>query len=441
MSMNKITFTMKNLIKTLTCFGLLFSSMTMLAQEEIEFVRKSKTLTTPTCTLYANDYDQHHSTFEDPQVRERLAAGTACSTFIVNYSGFTPEAEAAFQYAVDIWANSIESSQPITISASFQPLGAGVLGQAGAVSVHTSSAPGAVPNVFYPKALAEKLEDAQINPDPFGGSVDISATFSSTFSWYYGTDANPPGGQFDFVSVVLHEIGHGLGFGTSFRTTDGMTGSIREPSNMIPTVYDLFIENGAGQALLDTNFFADPSTDLHTQLTGGDLFNNGDITTGQNSGVMPKMYAPGSFQPGSSYSHWDADTFPVGTINSLMRPSIGSGVGNHNPGPITLGLFEDMGWSICGGSLTVEEFTADSVEISPNPFTSAIAIKLSIGGNDDYTVNLFDINGRVVINESVTAQNGTIEFSNLESLDDALYFVKITNDFTGSSITKKIIKN
>lgn len=439
--MKKNTLTMKNFIRATACLVFVLAGMNTFAQEEIEFVRKSKILTTPTCTLYAADFHVHNSVFQNPELRNKMLANNACSTFIVNYSGFTPEAEAAFQYAVDIWANSIESSQPITISASFQPLAPGVLGQAGPVSVHTSNAPDAVPNVFYPKALAEKLEDAQINPDPFGGSVDITVTLSSNFNFYFGTDAMPPGGQFDFVSIVLHEVAHGLGFGTSFRNTNGITGSIREPNNNIPTVYDLFIENGAGQSLLDTNFFADPSTALHVQLTGGDLFNNSPLSINQNGGVIPEVYAPSTFQGGSSYAHWDSSTIPVGNINSLMRPSVGSGIAIHDPGPITLGVFEDMGWSICGGSLSIEELNAESVEIGPNPFMFAISIKLKVGGNDDYTIDLFDVDGRLVLNDTVTADDGLIIISSdLYSLESAMYFIRITNKFSGNSVTKKIIK-
>ncbi len=440
--MNKTTLSKKNLIKSLSLVCIFCLSFIGYAQGETEFVRKSKTLTTPTCVLYANDYEGQSTILRPQEVINRIEAGGApCSTFIVNYSGFTPEAEAAFQFAVDIWSMSLESTQPITISADFTPLGAGVLGQAGAVSVHTSGSPDAVPNVFYPKALAEKLDDIQINPDPFGGSVDISASFSSTFNWYYGTDANPPGGQFDFVSVVLHELGHGLGLGTSFRSTDGTIGSIREPNNMIPTIYDLAVENGSGQSLLDTAIFTDPSAALHAQLTGSNLFNNAPISKGQNGGVIPKMYAPNPFEGGSSYSHWDEGTFPQGNINSLMTPSIGPGSAEHNPGPITLGLFEDMGWSICGGSLTVEDFTLDTVEVSPNPFTSSITIKLSNGFSDSYSLNLFDINGRVVLSETKVATNGAMSISNLDQLEVALYFVKITNKRNGASITKKVIKN
>jgi hypothetical protein len=440
--MNKITLTMKNLIKSFLFVSILCLSFIASAQGETEFIRKSKTLTAPTCVLYADDYEGANPIITSQTILNRIeAGGTPCSTFIVNYSGFTPEAQAAFQFAVDIWSMSIESTQPITISANFEPLDPGVLGQAGAVSVHTSNSPGAVPNVFYPKALAEKLDDVQINPDPFGGSVDISASFSSTFNWYYGTDSNPPGGQFDFVSVVLHELGHGLGLGTSFRTTDGVTGGIREPNNMIPTVYDLAMENGSGESLLDTAIFTDPSTAIHSQLTGNNLFNNATISKGQNGGVIPKVYAPSTFQGGSSYSHWDSETFPITNENTLMTPSIGPGVAVHNPGPITLGLFEDMGWNICGGSLTTEDFTLDTVEVSPNPFTSSITVKLSNGLNDNYNINVFDINGRIILSETKVTSNGTMTISNLDQLEDALYFVKITNERSGANITKKVIKN
>lgn len=438
-SMNKNTRSMKKLIKTLSLVGIFCFSIIGYAQDETEFVPKVKTLTTPTCVFYANDYAGQSSITRSQEVLNKMArGGTGCSTFIVNYNGFTPEAQAAFQFAVDIWAMSIESPQPIRVNATFEPLGTGVLGQAGATSVQTSNAPGAVPNVFYPIALWEKLE----NMDSSGfGSVDISASFSSTFNFYFGTDGNPPGGQFDFVSVVIHELGHGLGFGTSFRDTDGFIGSIREPNNMIPAIYDINIENGSGQSLLDTVIFTDPSAELHTQLTGGNLFNNSPISTSQNGGVIPKIFAPNPFQGGSSYAHWDTATFPISNVNTLMTPSIGPGQAVHNPGPITLGLFEDMGWSICGGSLTVEDFSLETVEVSPNPFTSSIIIKLSNGLSDDYSVNVFDINGRVILNETKTATNGTIRISNLDELEDALYFVEISNKNNGASITKKIIKN
>ena len=39
-----------------------------------------------------------------PSAEARLNA----ATFVVNYNGFTPDAQAAFQYAVDIWSDLVD---------------------------------------------------------------------------------------------------------------------------------------------------------------------------------------------------------------------------------------------------------------------------------------------------------------------------------------------
>lgn len=49
-----------------------------------------------------------------------LNAQTA--TINVTYNGFTPEAQTAFQYAVDIWADLIKADVPIDVVANFTPL-------------------------------------------------------------------------------------------------------------------------------------------------------------------------------------------------------------------------------------------------------------------------------------------------------------------------------
>ena len=46
----------------------------------------------------------------------------ATATFVVNYTGFTPQAQAAFQAAVDMWANLITSPVPIVVNAQFAAL-------------------------------------------------------------------------------------------------------------------------------------------------------------------------------------------------------------------------------------------------------------------------------------------------------------------------------
>ena len=46
-------------------------------------------------------------------------------------------------------------------------------------------------------------------------------TYNLNFSWYYGTDGNPPPAQHDLMTVVLHEIGHGLNFAGTAEYSEG----------------------------------------------------------------------------------------------------------------------------------------------------------------------------------------------------------------------------
>ncbi len=262
------------------------------------------------------------------------------STIDVTYNGFTPQAQAAFQYAVDIWEGLIESNVTIDIVANFTTLGAGVLGSAGSAYIirDFSGAPQA--NTWYPAALGNKLAGT----DLVTNSPDITTNFNSNFSnWYFGTDGNTPAGQYDFVSVVLHELGHGLGFSglMGYNNGEGSWGS-----SGYPGIYDRFTVNGSNQSLINTSLFPNPSTALGNQLTSNNLFFNGSNAVVANGGTKPKLYAPNSWQGGSSYSHLDEATYAAGNPNSLMTPQIGTAEAIHDPGAITLGIFEDMGWTI-----------------------------------------------------------------------------------------------
>ena len=385
------------------------------------------------------------STIKVPNsLKQKMAQGGGCSTFIVTYNGFTPEAQAAFQFAVDIWSFSIESPVPIRVNANFGALNPGVLGGAGPDGF-LINIPGFPPNIAFASALGEKLlgEDSD---GPTGTSNDINATFSNTANFYFGLDGNPPSNQVDFVSVVLHELGHGLGFlGFGRVPTDAsgdpdpnppVMGELRNQGFLAS--WDQFIENGTPSPLTSV---VDPSAALLTEFTSNNLFSNGPITTGQNGGVKPSMYAPSPFDGGSSYSHWDESTYPAGNANSLMTPSIAPGEAIHAPGVVTLGFMEDMGWSVCGGSLSVDNVKQNTFEVSPNPFTSSIDIRLSSNSNDNYQISILDINGRLILRGTEKAIDGVISISNLGQLEDALYFIKVTNETSGTSITKKVIKN
>lgn len=133
-----------------------------------------------------------------------------------------------FSQAASIWGALLSSSVVIQVVAQFDPQfctsNSAVLGSAGALTAD-SDFPGAeFPNTWYPQALANKL--AGMDRDP---GADIAATFNSdvdnstclgSVSWYYGYDGNE-GNDVELLPVVLHELGHGLGFATFANPNSG----------------------------------------------------------------------------------------------------------------------------------------------------------------------------------------------------------------------------
>ncbi len=280
------------------------------------------------------------------QIEEQRSATKGCATIEVTYNGFggNPDAMAAFQYAVDIWESLIVSPVTIRIDATFQPLAPGVLGSAGPVFIYRDF-PGAQPGTWYGEALADKIYGDDIS----GPAIpDIVANFSSTFAWYYGRDGKAPPGTYDFVTVVLHEIGHGLGFfGSAVASgTLGLYGFEGPATEFYPAIYDHFIQNKSKTAILEVDDPGIVSTDLGSFLQSDNLFNSSEAAAKGNSHKHPKVYAPGIWRQGSSYSHWDESTFPNGTKNSMMTPFLNFQEAIHDPGPSTLGMFAEHGWML-----------------------------------------------------------------------------------------------
>ena len=128
----------------------------------------------------------------------------------------------AFQHAADIWGGTLDSNVTIRIQAAFNPLGPGILGSAGAISVSRDFSgvgqfPGAeFPATWYGAALANKRAGVDLEPT----TNDINAQFSSNFNFYLGLDNNH-GALPDLVAVLLHEFGHGLNFQTFYNRSNG----------------------------------------------------------------------------------------------------------------------------------------------------------------------------------------------------------------------------
>ncbi|MCW2499170.1 MAG: hypothetical protein JWN87_846 [Frankiales bacterium] len=267
------------------------------------------------------------------------AAAPARSTWQVTYTGFEayPQARAAFQAAVDIWARVVVSSVPIKVDASFTALPAGVLGSAGASAGYPNVGDG---QSYYPSALADALAGVDQSPKYTGAPAsDITAEFTNATDagFYFGTDGAPPAGTVDFESVVLHELGHGLGFTGSMDVAGGL-GSYSTP---LPDRFDRFAEDASGTTVLSR---PNSSAELATVLQGGSVYWRGASAMARNRGDRPTMYAPAAWEPGSSFSHLDEWTYGLGNANSLMTPQISAQEAIHSPGPVAVGMLNDLGW-------------------------------------------------------------------------------------------------
>lgn len=267
------------------------------------------------------------SKFGDTGWKKATASPT---TFIVNYTNFPEAAKVAFNAAVSIWANFYPSTVPIRIDASWLNLGANVLGSTAPGNFYSGFDGAPDQSLWYPSALANALAGKDLNP----GSPEIRMKFSSGSFWYYGTDGQVPRGSYDLETAVLHELGHGLGFLSSdtYDTSTGL-GVLDQP-----TPFDAFARTQDDQALVD---IASPSLALGQALTSP-LTWGGARGIAANNGIRPKLYTPGTYQDGSSVSHLDEASYPSGTPNTLMTPSLNPGEVIHDPGPIALGMFEDL---------------------------------------------------------------------------------------------------
>lgn len=296
------------------------------------------------------------------------------ATIEVDYGpGFTPEAREAFGRAVEIWERHIQSSVPIRIEASFADLGANVLGGAGPNFIYGVDTTGTGGNDLI---LGDALIDALTGQDQNPTQPDIVARFSSTRSdWHFGESPTPPG-LLDFTGVVLHEIGHGLNYfdlinfsaGTGFYGVDfDGDGQVSE-SEKVPGIFDIFLAQEAAQGsqfLVDPSNFANPSAELGAALTSNQLVFDGAssrraarISSGP---VPPKIYAPPSWQEGSSISHVDEFTYPPGDPNALMSPAFNAGETARLPGPVVCGQMRDMSWPLAA---ECQKFFADVFSLS-----------------------------------------------------------------------------
>lgn len=257
----------------------------------------------------------------------------------VYYYGFTAEAIEAFEYAKSILESMLPADTKTTIIANWtNTLLSGVLGNSTVTAVVGGWGIDAFkPLVFYPVSLAEKIAGRSLNSDQNG---DIILSLNSSVNWYLGTNGQVPPGRYDLVTVILHELCHGLGFFDSMNanSTTGWYGI-----SSLPVIYDSFIENLQEKVLTDTNAFRNYSPELLKEYTSGKLFFKGPLLKAFTNKARVSVYSPDTWSNGSSISHLD-EQLSMDSGSSLMTPFIDMQEAIHDPGIYTVAILGDLGW-------------------------------------------------------------------------------------------------
>ena len=253
------------------------------------------------------------------------------SNFIVNFNTVPIVARSAVQAAIDVWSENFSSTVPVNVNVSWGRASSyGILAAASAKNNFANFPNAPDKTLYYAAALANALAGKDIDPT----NPELEITITSDAPWYYGTDGKCPPKSYDLESVILHEMGHGLGF-ISGNYYDQYSGYGRIDQ---PTPFDAYAQLPDGRRLAD---MPSPSLETGKALTSP-LYWSGENAIKANNGIKPPLYAPSIYEPGSSVSHLDERTFSQSGANSVMTPNLDSGEVFHLPGSLLLAMIDDM---------------------------------------------------------------------------------------------------
>ncbi len=222
----------------------------------------------------------------------------------------------------------------------------------------------------------------KVDPSTPQQKFDAHITFSSAFQFDFNPTNGIGTGQYDFVSVATHELGHALGFvsGTDFydivggpngplRTNfnNGVYGSANQDDFAIGSTLDLF-RYGNGNAGGKAQLQWAAARDAFFSIDGVTPFNAGNPAQAELAAFSTGRYNG----DGQQASHWKDNQAFVNAANpscfisarpiGIMDPTMTScdlGVVTDND----LAAFDAMGWNLSVDALNNPGYTANTAQI------------------------------------------------------------------------------
>ncbi len=332
------------------------------------------------CRLVASGVRNHFRILPPEDVRKQLRIMTenrksgspmmspSYTRFTINFIGsWDPDARIALQYACDIWSLILHLPQPVRVNATWsleeEPTN---LASCWAAYLRTTTT---ADSFWYRYPLYEAKRDTNNN----GTYPDMHITVNGARTdWHFGIDGDPAGDEYDFVTVALHEVCHGLGFAGTMKVVPGGTygdATFDSPGN----VYELWTYAAWGAPMIALPQHGDQ---LAYSLTHGGVYfyrhtsSIGKMLDGMGYGNA-ELYAPNTWEQGSSFSHLDENF--NNTPAALMTYSGSRDEAIHWPGYLIRGIMQSMGWRTHRGyeSGTISTSVSDPWGVRLMPGASA----------------------------------------------------------------------
>jgi len=270
-------------------------------------------------------YDEH---FDPDNSKSAIRIGESLQ-FDLTAINMNEARITASEYAFGLWGEQLSGPIPVDISIESKNLGNGVIGQSWRTQnfLNTGEVPGVPVNTWYPSPLWNQLVGFDAT-----AQRDIVLDMNSSMNFYLQPTGTVQG--IDWITVMLHEVCHGLGF----YPIVGQNGAYSYGAH--PGIFDRQLFSGlTGPCITELTQSERAalvvSDNLFAGAPGSNLLN-------ANGGNRVKMYAPTTWAGGSSTSHWQPSGQPFSTF---MGPWINNNWRLHTFNTRKIGVLLDLGWT------------------------------------------------------------------------------------------------